>query len=348
MCLSSDLIVFDRCERKNSYLFFLAKTLDQMAHIDQMGFCFSCKTTAVKTSDNFCSNCGSKQPSDEERCIICYFHQAFSHVTIVKFLAAYHNLEISLRALKKRLRKLGLTRRNNTNPDAIREMVTILSQETKGPVGYRYLWHQLKFQGINVPRELVIIYKRMVDPAGVERRKRHVLKRRIPSSLGPNDYWHVDGYDKLKPFNFAIQGCTDGHSRKVLWFKVGKSNSNPKIIASYFMELVTSLKASPRKVRTDCGTESVLLAAMQYFLRRNHSDELSGLRAHSYGNSQQNQRLEASWSHLRRSKTTWMIIYFKEMMDNNLYDPSSDYQVACAQFRFMKLIQKDLDLARMH
>ena len=43
-----------------------------------------------------------------------------------------------------------------------------------------------------------------------------------------------------------------------------------------------------------------------------------------------------------------MIIYFKEMIDNNLYDPSSDYQVACAQFRFMKLIQKELDLARMH
>ena len=58
----------------------------------------------------------------------------------------------------------------------------------------------------------------------------------------------------------------------------------------------------------------------------------------------------ASWSHLRRSKTTLMIIYFKEMIeiDNNLYDPSSDYQVACAQFRFMKLIQKELDLARMH
>ena len=110
------------------------------------------------------------------------------------------------------------------------------------------------------------------------------------------------------------------------------------------MELVTSLKAYPRKVRTDCGTESVLLAAVQYFLRRNHSDELSGLRAHSYGTSQQNH----SWSHLRHSKTTWMIIYFKEMIDNSLYDPSSDYQVARAQFRFMKLIQKELDLARMH
>ena len=96
-----------------------------------------------------------------------------------------------------------------------------------------------------------MIYKRMVDPAGVERRKRHVLKRRIYSSLGPNDCWHVDGYDKLKPFNFAIHGWIDGHSRIVLWLKVGKSNSNPKVIANYFMDLVTFFKACPRKEKSE-------------------------------------------------------------------------------------------------
>lgn len=81
------------------------------------------------------------------------------------------------------------------------------------------------------------------------------------------------------------------------------------------MELVTSLKAYPR---TDCGTENVLLAAMQCFLRRNHDDEFSGLRACCYGISQQNQRIEAWWLHLRRGKTTWTIEYFKEMVDNKL------------------------------
>ena len=95
-----------------------------------------------------------------------------------------------MRTSKKRLRKLGLTRRNSNNPEAIREIMTILSQEMEGSAahfGYRYSWDQLKLQGVNVPRELVIIYKRMVDPAGVERRKGHVLKRRIYTSLGPND-----------------------------------------------------------------------------------------------------------------------------------------------------------------
>ena len=136
----------------------------------------------------------------------------------------------------------------------------------------------MKRQGINVPKELVMIYKRIVDPAEVERRKVHVSKCRIYSSLGPNDCWHVDRYDKLKQFNFAIQGCIDGHNCKVLWLKVGKSNSSPKIIAIHFMELVTSLKICSQNVRTDCGTEKVLVATMQCFLRRNHNDELSSSR----------------------------------------------------------------------
>ena len=27
---------------------------------------------------------------------------------------------------------------------------------------------------------------------------------------GPNQAWHCDGYDKLKPFGLAIHGCIDG------------------------------------------------------------------------------------------------------------------------------------------
>lgn len=27
---------------------------------------------------------------------------------------------------------------------------------------------------------------------------------------GPNYVWHLDGYDKLKPYGFAIHACIDG------------------------------------------------------------------------------------------------------------------------------------------
>ena len=42
-----------------------------------------------------------------------------------------------------------------------------------------------------------------------------------------------------------------------LWHNF-KANSNPKIIASYVIELVTSLKICLQNVRADCGTENVL------------------------------------------------------------------------------------------
>ena len=28
---------------------------------------------------------------------------------------------------------------------------------------------------------------------------------------GPNHVWHLDGYDKLKPFGFPIHACIDGY-----------------------------------------------------------------------------------------------------------------------------------------
>ena len=41
------------------------------------------------------------------------------------------------------------------------------------------------------------------------------------------------------------------------------------------MELMTSFRDCTRKVKTDCETE-IVLPAMQCFLRKSHSDELSG------------------------------------------------------------------------
>ena len=32
--------------------------------------------------------------------------------------------------------------------------------------------------------------------------------------------WHIDGWDKLKPYGFAVHGAMDGYSRKLLWLKV--------------------------------------------------------------------------------------------------------------------------------
>ena len=46
---------------------------------------------------------------------------------------------------------------------------------------------------------------------------------------GPNDVWHLDGYDKLKPYGFSIHGCIDGY---VNWLNIDYKMNKHNIILS--------------------------------------------------------------------------------------------------------------------
>ena len=85
----------------------------------------------------------------------------------------------------------------------------------------------------------------LLDPEGIIRRKAKKFIRRAYIVPGPNFVWHVDGYDKLKPFGFAILGCSDGFSRRILWLEVGPSNNDPKVIANYYFQLVEQQRIVP-------------------------------------------------------------------------------------------------------
>ena len=56
------------------------------------------------------------------------------------------------------------------------------------------------------PQETVRLMLRQMDPAAVVNRRQHRLQRRTYTSLGPNHMWHVDGYDKLRPYGILISG----------------------------------------------------------------------------------------------------------------------------------------------
>ena len=72
-----------------------------------------------------------------------------------------------------------------------------IRQELDGPAnsaGYRSVWHTLKLEGIQVPRETVRVLVSELDPEGVRERRAKAL-RRTYRSPGPNYVWHVDGYE---------------------------------------------------------------------------------------------------------------------------------------------------------
>ena len=67
-----------------------------------------------------------------------------------------------------------------------------------------------------------------LDSLGAEQRARHQVWLDIPIFLLAPTTLAIDGYDKLKPFGFAIHGAIDGYSWKILWLFVGSSNNDPK------------------------------------------------------------------------------------------------------------------------
>ena len=204
----------------------------------------------VNKEDLFCNSCGSKtvinhreQPpgtNDEKELISYYFRKGCKYKPITLFLKLRHNIEISIRTLKRRLQNFGLQRTAcNVTEESLRQIISKEIEGSASTKGYRALWSSLKASyGINVQRDVVMKMLRELDPDGTETRRARRLRRRQYVSIGPNFCWHADGYDKLKPYGFPIHGCVDGFSRKILWIKVSQTNSDPVVPAYLYIETV--------------------------------------------------------------------------------------------------------------
>lgn len=209
-----------------------------------------------------------------------------------------HGIKISLSTVKRRLRTLtlGLSRKPDNIPND--ELKQVIEREISGSgcfVGYRRLWARLRRKGYFVKRSRIMTMLREIDPEGVESRKRKRLRRRTYQAKGPNFVWHIDGYDKLKPYGFCVHGGIDGFSRRLIWLEVGTTNNNPEVITKFYLDAVKQVGGLPRKVRSDDGTENSMVAAVHTFLRSSHSDEDAGLGCFLTGRSTANQRIEAYW-----------------------------------------------------
>lgn len=84
-----------------------------------------------------------------------------------------------------------------------------------------------------------------LDQQVIHRRTRVINVKRQYRTKGPNHLWHIDGYDKLKPFGFCVHGAIDGYSRRIMWLEVGPSNNDPSIIAQYFVDCVRQIGGTP-------------------------------------------------------------------------------------------------------
>ena len=190
--------------------------------------------------------------------------------------------------------------------------------------------------GIKARKEDIRLILKELDPLGVEERRSRCLRRRSYYAKGPNYIWHVDGYDKLKPYGLCISGCIDGFSRKIVYLNVYHTNNNPRVIGGYFLQSVKECGGCPHIVRGDFGTENGHVQDFQHFLQQHDTDSLVQT-AYIEEASTLNQRIESWWGFLRKEcDQFWMDLL--DLSQRGSYD-GSFFDKSLIQFCFTSLIQ---------
>ncbi|KAB0795190.1 hypothetical protein PPYR_12029 [Photinus pyralis] len=286
--------------------------------------------------------------SDLYSYITVYFLMGLKQSEILAFLADKHNIFISERHLRRKLHQLKLYRRKYyTNVDEVIAYITENVRNHGQLHGYRWMHLKCIQNGFVVSQEVVRSILHIVDPDGIEIRRRRRLRRRQYKNKGPNFLWHIDCYDKLKPFGICVSGCIDGFSRKIVWLKAGRNSNDPRIICGYYIQIIKDLGGCPQTVRADLGTENGIVRQVQVHLRElgeNHTHY--SLPPFLYGTSPNNQRIEAWWSILRKHHSQYWLNLFHKLKDDGLYS-GNFLDKSLIQFCFMSIIQKELDTVAM-
>ncbi|KAK0140079.1 hypothetical protein N1851_023010 [Merluccius polli] len=163
-----------------------------------------------------------------DRQIALYFEMGLKYTAIQSALEIRHGYNISLSHLKRRIAELGGSRRTYTDLDVLVDFIRDQLQNSGQLHGYRWMFEKCCQHGLRVRKEDVLLILRELDPRGVTQRQAGPLRRRQYFSRGPNFIWHLDGYDKLKPYGICINGCIDGFSRKMIWLNAYTTNSDPR------------------------------------------------------------------------------------------------------------------------
>ena len=167
-------------------------------------------------------------------------------------------------------------------------------------------------------------------------RKKKTIKIRTYETNRPFHMFHIDGNDKLKRFGFAIHGCIDGFSRKLIWLFVSTTNNDPLVVANFYLKAITNLGRAPNTLRMDLGTENVYCEELQVFFTKNSNSFF-------YAASTRNQRIEAFWCRLKKLNLSWWRGFFTDLIKCRIHNPGSEFHREAFIFSFMLVIQAELN-----
>ncbi len=143
-------------------------------------------------------------------------------------------------------------------------------------------------------------------------------------------------------FPLAIYGCYDTTSRKVMFIKVWKSNSDPNLVGRWYFDHLYSTRMISSKLRIDRGTETGLLATLHVFLRRSHGD-MTHENTVEYGPSTSN-RIERWWRELHEQLEKFFKFELQQLLDQGFYDPEDEVDRDMLAYVYIPIVQREIDL----
>ncbi|KDR70020.1 hypothetical protein GALMADRAFT_230371 [Galerina marginata CBS 339.88] len=252
---------------------------------------------------------------------------------------------IGITSFRKIRAKLGLlrTRQQKHTLDSIRSPIVEL-RERFPKAGVREMKNILFWEkGMCVGRRLITAYFKLYESDLLRERKQGRLKRRRFWAAGVNDILAVDQHDKWKRFGLALHTGIDPFVGKVQWMKVWWTNNNPKLILSYYLEIVEKHGFMPMVTQSDPGSENYGIANAHTTLRHWHDPSLAGTIQHRWMRQKKNVMPEIAWSQLRRRFTPGFEDILEYGVANGIYDSSRILDELVFRWVFIPWMQKELD-----
>jgi hypothetical protein len=109
---------------------------------------------------------------------------------------------------------------------------------------------------------------------------------------------------KLEPYGIEIYAGIDAYSRMIIWCYIGITARTAVSVVHQYLTAARTIKRVPKILRSDRGTETVLIAGAHYKLHQLENPDSPDITlpdCYIYGTSTENSRIESWWSHLSKS-----------------------------------------------
>ena len=121
------------------------------------------------------------------------------------FLKNEDGINISVSTLHRHLKSLFRRKAQSDVPD-----VALFLQEELNQHRMLHGYNAFEMHPVWFGSDSENCTPQILDPQGAPLRQQNRLRRRLYTNPGPNFLWHVDSYDKLKPYRICINSVVDG------------------------------------------------------------------------------------------------------------------------------------------